>query len=184
MTIHNTIQPHIFPPTWVLCISASEKLKLHFSSWSLGEAARRGITAACVLAMETISCDISKSNKPNREGYPCPSRLWRRSMCYLWPSASARETSYTYCLLSWYPTQGKIGQKLHFLLSVLYSCLAGECRSPVLCPLTFVQGFLCASGGSDRAGTFMRATENKYVQSSLSCKNFPLVHLSGNDKMM
>lgn len=141
--------------------------------------------AACVLAMKTISCDISKFDKPDLQGYSCPSRPWRRLMCYLWPPASAKETSYTYCLLIWYPTQEKIGQNLHFFLSVLYSCPVGECHCPLLCPLlTFMQELLCVSVGSDTAGTFMRATENKYVQSSQCCKNFPFVHLSGNHKMM
>lgn len=113
MTNHNTIQPHIFPPTWVFSVSASEKWNSFFFrvTWIR---AKRGITAACVLAMKTISFVISKSDKPNPEGYPCPSRPWRRSMCYLWPSASARETNYTYYLLIWYPTQEKTGQKLHF----------------------------------------------------------------------
>jgi len=101
--------------------------------------------AARVLVTETISCDISKSDKPDPEGYPHPSRPWRRLMCYLWPSASARETSYTYCLLMWYPTQEKIGQKLHFFLSVPYSCLTEECHS-VLCPfLTCAGASLCLS---------------------------------------
>lgn len=59
---------------------------------------------------------------------------------------------------------------------MLCSCLAGECHSPLLCPLlTFVQELLCLSAGSDTAGTFMRVTENKYVRSSLRCKkNFLL----------
>lgn len=73
------------------------------------------MTAACDLAMETISCDISKSDKPDPEGYSSPSRPWRRSMCYLWPSARARETSYTYCIPIWYLTEEKTGQKLNFL---------------------------------------------------------------------
>lgn len=75
---------------------------------------RKDTTAVFVLAMETICCDISKSDKPDPKGYPSPSRSQRQSVCYLWPSASARETIYTYSLLIWYFTKGKIGQEIHF----------------------------------------------------------------------
>lgn len=134
--------------------------------------------AACVLAMETISCDISKADKPDPEGYFSPSRPWRRSMCYLWPSASARETSYTYCLPIWYLTKEKIGQKRNFFLSMLYFCLTEECHSPLLYfLLAFCRGF-SVSASSDIVGTYTRVTKNKHRQYSLSCKNFPLVYLS------
>lgn len=62
-----------------------------------------------------------------------------------------------------------------FCLSMLYFCLAEDCHSPVLLlSLLLCRGFSV----SGTVGTYARVTENKYLQYSLSCKHFPLVHLS------